>query len=69
MVEDNVQQFSKWLFEKLQKKSETNKMETVLRKKKKETVKRAQEKKDEEEENEIPPTNIMIMVLKFLLSL
>ena len=69
MVGVNVQQFSKWLFEKLQEKSETDKMETVLRKKKKETVKRAKEKKDEEEENEIPPTNIMIMVQKFLLFL
>ena len=34
MVGDNVQQFSKWLFEKLQEKSEIDKMETVPRKKK-----------------------------------
>ena len=34
MVGDNVQRFSKWLFEKLQEKSEIDKMETVPRKKK-----------------------------------
>ena len=74
MVGVNFQQLSKWVFEKLQEKSEIDKMEKVLRKKRKkrkekETVKRAREKKDEEEENGIPPTNIMIMVQNFLLFL
>ena len=34
MVGVNVQQLSKWVFEKLQEKSEIDKMETVPRKKK-----------------------------------
>ena len=66
-----VEQLSKWVFEKVQEKSQMHKMESVQRKKKKKrgNGEGCTREKDEKEENEISPTNIMIMLQNLLLFL